>query len=245
MNLKKAALGAFERALGAKVVRPNRVGRIFETVHLARFFDRFEVDCVFDVGANFGQYAEMIRGLGYCGDIVSFEPIPEAASALRAKAQADPRWHIEEKALDETVHEVAFNIMSSSQFSSLKLPSAADTAHFSDVNVPSRQITVTTATLSDAFDAWQAKLGFRSPFLKMDTQGNDLAVARGAGDRLSRFVGLQSELAIKKIYERQPDFIESLQFYKAPASPSAPSCRTMTGISRCWSKWTASCSATT
>ncbi len=46
----------------------------------------------------------------------------------------------------------------------------------------------------------------------MDTQGNDLAVARGAGDRLSRFVGLQSELAIKKIYERQPDFIESLQF---------------------------------
>ncbi len=148
MNLKKAALGAFERALGAKVVRPNRVGRIFETVHLARFFDRFEIDCVFDVGANFGQYAEMIRGLGYRGDIVSFEPIPEAASALRAKAQADPRWHIEEKALDETIRQVAFNIMSSSQFSSLKLPSAADTAHFSDVNVPSRQITVTTATLS-------------------------------------------------------------------------------------------------
>jgi hypothetical protein len=34
----------------------------------------------------------------------------------------------------------------------------------------------------------------------MDTQGNDFAVTEGAGNALGAFVGLQSELAMGKLY---------------------------------------------
>jgi hypothetical protein len=48
----------------------------------------------------------------------------------------------------------------------------------------------------------------------MDTQGHDVSVAVGAGDRLSDFVGLQSELAIQRLYEDVPSYEEALEFYR-------------------------------
>ncbi len=75
----------------------------FEASHLARLFARFDVDCVFDVGANSGQYADRLRSkVGFHGVIVSFEPVPALASRLREKAERDPQWLIEECALDRT-----------------------------------------------------------------------------------------------------------------------------------------------
>jgi hypothetical protein len=56
-------------------VRPRKMALLFEEEHLRRFLRHFEVDCVFDVGANSGQYATMVRErAGYLGPIVSFEP---------------------------------------------------------------------------------------------------------------------------------------------------------------------------
>ncbi len=65
------------------------------------------------------------------------------------------------------------------------------------------------------FDSYQSKLGFRRPFLKMDTQGNDISVARGAGDRLRSMVGLQSELAIKRIYDGQVNYRDAIDYYES------------------------------
>ena len=45
-----------------------------------------KVDCVFDVGANNGQYAQILRKhADYQGRIISFEPIPSAADPLPKK----------------------------------------------------------------------------------------------------------------------------------------------------------------
>lgn len=61
-----------------------------EASHLRRVFARYDVDCVFDVGGNRGQYARMLRRrAGYRGLIVTFEPIPEAAAELRTNAQVE------------------------------------------------------------------------------------------------------------------------------------------------------------
>jgi hypothetical protein len=49
--------------------------------------------------------------------------------------------------------------------------------------------------------------------LKMDTQGHDLAVAVGAGEELKAFIGLQSELAIVRLYARSPTYQETLDYY--------------------------------
>ena len=52
------------------------------------------------------------------------------------------------------------------------------------------------------------------PFLKLDTQGFDLDVFKGAGDAIDRFVGLQSELSLMEIYKGMPGMQESLAAYE-------------------------------
>jgi hypothetical protein len=47
----------------------------------------------------------------------------------------------------------------------------------------------------------------------MDTQGHDLAVAVSAGEELKTFVGLQSELAIVRLYASAPTYREALDYY--------------------------------
>jgi len=48
-------------------------------------------------------------------------------------------------------------------------------------------------------------------FLKLDTQGYDLEVLKGAAHSLQYIHGLQSEISCKAIYQGMPAHIESLQ----------------------------------
>ena len=49
----------------------------------------------------------------------------------------------------------------------------------------------------------------------MDTQGHDLDVVVGASKCLSKFVGLQSELSLTKLYKGAPAFSEALALYQS------------------------------
>jgi FkbM family methyltransferase len=216
MSIKRTARLMFEKAFGVHVVHRGQVAPVFEKDHLHEFFKHFKVDCVFDVGANAGQYAKMLRTeVGYQGAIVSFEPIPELAQRLRANAAAEASWFVEELALDEREGQASFNILAGDQFSSLHAVSSTGAAFFKNQTRLRRQIEVRTSTLAIQLHKYQDKLGFKRPFLKMDTQGHDVSVASGAGDQLKEFVGLQSELAIKRLYDDSPSFEESLDFYRA------------------------------
>jgi FkbM family methyltransferase len=223
---KRSLANFIGKVLGAELVSRKgiRQGDVFvtnsadiplslERCHLRRFFQHFEVDCIFDVGANAGQYAELARSLGFTGPIISYEPIPAVARELRRKAKRDGNWYVEELALDDAERQATFHVMAGSQFSSLKLPSEAETDRFDKQNIVTEEVSLTTARLADQYDDYVRRLGFRRPFLKMDTQGNDLAVARGAGDRLQHFVGLQSELAFKRIYDDQSGYRAALDYY--------------------------------
>ena len=44
------------------------------------------VDCVLDVGANVGQFGDMLRTIGYMGTIVSFEPVDATFRTLAEHA---------------------------------------------------------------------------------------------------------------------------------------------------------------
>jgi FkbM family methyltransferase len=206
----------FERLSGSLVIEPDELYLAHERAHLRRFFTRFGVDCVFDVGANRGQYATMLREhVGYRGPIVSYEPIPELADELRAVSAGDPDWHIEGLALDREGGPAVFHVMADTQFSSLHAPAADQPDIFAAGNSIARDVTVMRATLAAELPKWRERLGFARPFLKMDTQGNDQAVALGAGDTLQSFVGLQSELAIRKLYDGGTGLAECIAAYAA------------------------------
>ncbi len=207
---------AFSKLINLRPVDRRRLHLLPEQTHLRRLLAYLDVDCVFDVGANTGQYAQMLRRKSqYDGRIISFEPLPEAAAAVRRKAKRDPLWAVEEIALADTAGTRVFNVMASSEFSSLSEPKADETGRLAHLNRPVRRIMVEAETLATALPRLQAQYGFRRPFLKMDTQGFDLAVLRGTGDVLSRFVGFQSELSVQRIYQHAVDFRDALTFYQS------------------------------
>jgi len=212
-GLKRLVANALGKVLDVSIVPHASIGLLFEREHLRRFLSEFHIDCVFDVGANAGQYGQMIRELGFRGAIISFEPIPSMANTLKKKVKHDTLWFVEEVALDSEMRDTTFNVMRSSQFSSLNMPSHADTDLFREENAVAYTVELRTKLLSTFISKYESQLGFKRPFLKMDTQGNDLAVAQGAGDFLSRFIGLQSELAIKKIYDSAGDYRSLIDYY--------------------------------
>jgi hypothetical protein len=125
MGVKRTARWMFEKAFDVHVVYRGQVAPVFEKDHLHEFFKHFNVDCVFDVGANAGQYANMLRTeLDYQGHIISFEPIPEVAQRLRATAAAERSWFVEELALDEREGQASFNVLANSARCTLSPASA-------------------------------------------------------------------------------------------------------------------------
>jgi hypothetical protein len=51
-------------------------------------------------------------------------------------------------------------------------------------------------------------------YLKMDTQGFDLEVVRGAERVLPSVLGLQSEISVVPIYQQMPDYLTALATFK-------------------------------
>ncbi|MCC5870717.1 MAG: FkbM family methyltransferase [Gammaproteobacteria bacterium] len=217
-------IGAALRSVG--LFRDRRIGRYtvlrepelyayWEEVHLRRLFALLGVDCVFDVGANRGQYAQLLRQrVGYTGLLVSFEPIPALARVLRDQAAADPDWVIDESALaaDNGAHE--FNIMATSEFSSLSTPCHEESGRFRALNRIVDTIAVDTETLGAVQERYASEYAFTRPFLKLDTQGKDLEILAADPVATKRFVGVQIELSVKRLYADAVPMGEALRGLK-------------------------------
>jgi FkbM family methyltransferase len=199
-----------------RLIDQKKLYTLWEENHLRRLLAHYDVDCVFDVGANYGQYAQMLRRrANYQGLIISFEPTPEAASVLRERAACDPKWVIEEEALSTHDGEQIFNIMSNSEFSSLSSPRHDEIGLFRNMNKVEQSFSVKTETLITAYRRLKKAYNFRRPFLKLDTQGHDVMIVTHGKPIIKEFVGLQSELTIKPIYSESVDYREALKIYEA------------------------------
>jgi FkbM family methyltransferase len=176
-----------------------------EKSYLQRFLRILDIDCVFDVGANRGQYGKLLRSLGFTGLIVSFEPNPVPYAELLK--QRDDKWICFPYGLGSEPGELPFNVMADDVFSSFLSPSGAE--EYAAENSVVSTVTVPIKRLKDLLD--EIGTSFSRPFLKLDTQGFDLEVIKGAGNTLSRFRGIVSEVAIKRLYARSPTFEESTE----------------------------------
>ncbi|MFZ3599608.1 FkbM family methyltransferase [Streptomyces sp. BH104] len=182
------------------------------TRHVVEMLDQYGVNCVFDVGANVGQYGKRLRQSGYKGRIVSFEPVPRFLEKLEKQAEDDPDWHIFPCGLGRSdelrpMH-VEWNTMNS-----LLSPSDYGNAAYKRFT-KGRTEEIQVCRLDGLMD--QALVGIQNPrpYLKMDTQGYDLEVFAGAGERVDDFVGMQSEVALLRLYEGSPRMEEALAEYE-------------------------------
>lgn len=91
-----------------------------DTLQILQFLKHFEIDVVFDVGANKGQFSHGLRTFGFKGDIVSFEPLPDAHKILLERSAGDAKWSVHpQSAIGDYDGEVVMNISENSHSSSI------------------------------------------------------------------------------------------------------------------------------
>lgn len=169
-----------------------------------KLLQTYAIAAVLDVGANTGQFAKELRDdLGYDGDIFSFEPLSSAYAELDAARRGDPRWRAFNFALGaepgfRTIH-IAANSISSSMLDILPshCNAAPDSRYLGQERVEVRTL---DEMLHDLFPATSAG----EIFLKIDTQGFEREVLRGAKSSLARISTLQVELSLVPLYRDAP-----------------------------------------
>jgi FkbM family methyltransferase len=163
------------------------------------------------VGAHSGEYFQMLSDIGYTGRVVSFEPVQENFSALRRKARGQARWHLRKVALGAEAATKAINVYKGSVFNSFLDASQYGSERFGSMVDRIGSETVRVVRLDSVFA--DCIKGLESPrvFLKMDTQGWDMEVLRGASGVLDQIIGLQSELPARQCYEGMVPYTEALE----------------------------------
>jgi FkbM family methyltransferase len=198
-NLLTVLKGAF-RAAGLEVSFADSVPT--ERNVLRSLFRSHAFNFVLDVGANVGQYGLLIRSCGYRGPIISFEPLLAAHERLVARTATDPHWTAADRiALGAEAARTTINVAGNSVSSSLlgmnsrHLEAAPHSAYagVEEINV---------LALDDCIERYA---GDRTGgLLKIDTQGYELQVLRGAHRTLSdRIDVVQTELSLVELYHGQ------------------------------------------
>lgn len=173
--------------------------RSSEASRIVRQLFVHEIDVVFDVGANTGQFATMLRDAGFPGRIVSFEPSTNAHSTLSKRARRDANWIVAPRmALGDHDGTISLNLAGNSVSSSVlpMLPSHASAAP------ESRYVGSETVDLR-TLDSVGTELAMDTErvFLKLDVQGFEYKVLQGAEQFLSCVTGLQIELSLVPLYD--------------------------------------------
>lgn len=180
-----------------------------EEILLGRFLNIARPDTVFDIGANIGQYATMLRKCGYAGRIVSFDALPAAHAELTAAAAGDANWIVAPcVALGRAPGEAEIHVAGNSLSSSL-LP--MHDAHLRAAP-ESRYIAaqkVRVARLDELAPALMRETG--RLFLKIDTQGYEEEVLMGAGAVLDHVCAMQLELSVVPLYQGAPSLRRMLE----------------------------------
>ena len=168
-----------------------------------------KIDLVLDVGANVGQYAMLLRRLGYSGKIVSFEPLSSAYSQLKVASNKDELWEVAPRtAIGNEDSQISINISANSQSSSvLNILDSHVNAASNSVYIDSEKVKLQRLD-TIALDYFEKDAN--SVFLKIDVQGFERQVLEGAMNILPRIKGIQTEMSLIPLYQGQLLFQETL-----------------------------------
>jgi FkbM family methyltransferase len=174
--------------------------------NIVDFIKSRQIDMVYDVGANIGQYGRMLRAYGYDGAITSFEPVDGPFTVLKKVAEADGAWTACNFALGKEAGTASINVSQNTVFSSI-LPMTAAAGSFDKTSAVTHRQDITVKT----FDSIHGGVSNRA-FLKIDTQGFERNVLEGAAGSLDGILGVQMELPILHLYDGTWDLITAIQF---------------------------------
>lgn len=208
MRLINKTIKKLFKKLGFDLTRYNPASS--QNARILEFFSIYKIDTVLDVGANIGQFAMGLRESGYKGRIISFEPLSEAYSHLLINSKNDPNWIIAPRMAigseegKKTIN-MSGNFVSSSilKMTNIHIKGAPESAY-----VGSEEIYINKLD-----NIW--KTFFKNKdniFIKIDVQGYESQVLKGATNILSKIKGIQIELSLVPLYENQLLFRDMLDY---------------------------------
>ncbi len=213
LKIVKDSVLKVSRSLGYDIVPLREMKERDFALHLRQLLTFLDIDCVLDVGANAGQYHDFLRDkVLYGGTIVSFEPVSHHVRELKERARADRGWHVEGYALGAKQGSLPINVMVSDQFSSFLEPDDSRVADYKGLNERHHVETVEVQMLDAILPELARRLGFKRPYLKLDTQGFDIEVLRGAKRSLPMMRALQTEASVLGVYKGMPSYTETIRY---------------------------------
>ena len=200
------------RRLGWEVQRVENTNS--EQQLLKKLLRLTAADVVLDVGANVGQFGDLLLDLGFDGTLISFEAIPDVHERLVRHANGRSRsWLVAPcAALGSRRGEIEINISANSVSSSVlsmrqtHVESAPQSQYIGKETVNIERLD----ELAVQYIRPAAKL-----FIKVDTQGYELEVLKGATGLWPRTVALQLELSLVPLYDQAPTFLDMITFMAA------------------------------
>lgn len=172
----------------------------FDMIHYApwkKLFETFQIDLIFDVGANVGQTYDSFRWAGFDGPICSFEPNPETFAKLEQKSGVS--WQRFPCALSNKSGQLKFYVVNDHNACGLQAPLEGQIKVVKEIAVPAWRL-----------DEFWAKEGFsaKNVFLKVDAEGHDLEVIKGASGIIDRVPLIMAEVAPLPRFEGEPSLHE-------------------------------------
>ena len=208
----KSILISLAGRLGYEIIASSRVSPTNLSQHLQVLFEKLDIDCVLDVGANIGRYRDLLRdAVGYHGLIISFEPVKATFELLKKNSENDDKWYVYGFALGTENGKKSMNVMAASALSSFLEPDQSKTSLFASYNKIDHRETVEMRSVDTIIDDLRAKHRINGIFMKVDAQGYDLQVIRGAERTLTDVRAVQMELSAQAIYKETPPYFEVLK----------------------------------
>jgi FkbM family methyltransferase len=174
-----------------------------------KIIENHNIDLIYDVGANVGQFGSEMREVGYNGYIVSFEPLPLEHKVLLNKSKEDVKWKVHEQCAIGNENTFIDIHVSGNSVSSSILPMADAHSDAAESSAYVNKIRVPLRKLDTVFDTYSTLS--KNYFIKIDTQGYEWQVLDGASEILKNATGVQVELSLVQLYEGQKLWIDIIQ----------------------------------
>ena len=211
MSLIKKFVNYLFKIFNFKLIKIN--DQFSNSYRLVMAFKEKNIDFVFDVGANEGQFVEDLRYYGFKKKVLSFEPILSAHEKLKKNSMNDNKWDVYEPiALGKDNVSNTINVTKNSVSSSLLNITTEHLENAPDSMIVKKQ-SVQEKKLDDIF--FELNLKEKNLFLKIDTQGYEFKVLQGAEKVLKEFKGILIEVSLTNLFEGQKNWLDIVELIQS------------------------------
>jgi FkbM family methyltransferase len=178
----------------------HKAAQIGTHKHLKALITHYNINVILDVGANEGQFAEMVLAMGYHGRIISFEPANNAFNILQKKALIRHNWECHNYGLSDSDSDARLHVYEDDTFSSLYTPSKEGRNLFGTLIDETGQENIKLMSINSIYSALKLNKSDRI-LLKSDTQGHDYEVIEGCDQCLQQIDVVMTEASFLPIYQ--------------------------------------------